>query len=90
MSTTSWCLSSERWPNTCGLRLSEPYLFNHAMRSRLFAETIGRIKRIDYDREVVAIATILHEIGLTANKQDGSGDAWRGDWPAFSPVARIK
>ena len=27
-------------------RLSEPYLFNHAMRSWLFAEAIGRIKRI--------------------------------------------
>ena len=31
-------------------RLSEPYLFNHAMRSWLFAEAIGRIKGIDYDR----------------------------------------
>jgi len=47
-------------------RLSEPYLFNHAMRSWLFAETIGRIKAIDYDHEVVAIGTILHDIGLTA------------------------
>ena len=47
-------------------RLSEPYLFNHAMRSWLFAELIGRTKRIDYDREVVAIGTILHDIGLTA------------------------
>jgi len=47
-------------------RLSEPYLFNHAMRSWLFAETIGRIKKIDYDHEVVAIGTILHDIGLTA------------------------
>ena len=46
-------------------RLSEPYLFNHAMRSWLFAETIGRIKGIDYDHEVVAIGTILHDIGLT-------------------------
>jgi hypothetical protein len=46
-------------------RLSEPYLFNHAMRSWLFAEAIGRIKGIDYDREVVAIGTILHDIGLT-------------------------
>jgi hypothetical protein len=26
-------------------RLSEPYLFNHAMRSWLFAETMGRAKR---------------------------------------------
>ena len=48
-------------------RLSEPYLFNHAMRSWLFAEAIGRIKGIDFDREVVAIGTILHDIGLTAS-----------------------
>jgi hypothetical protein len=48
-------------------RLSEPYLFNHAMRSWLFAETIGRIKGIDYDHEVVAIGTILHDIGLTGS-----------------------
>jgi hypothetical protein len=45
---------------------SEPYLFNHAMRSWLFAETIGRIKGFEYDREVVAMGTILHDIGLTA------------------------
>ena len=47
-------------------RLSDPYLFNHAMRSWLFAALIGRAKGIDYDREVVAIGTILHDIGLTA------------------------
>jgi hypothetical protein len=46
-------------------RLSEPYLFNHAMRSWLFAETMGRIKGLRYDHEVVAIGTILHDIGLT-------------------------
>src|SRR5215831_18604097 len=48
-------------------RLSEPYLFNHVMRSWLFAETIGRIKGIEYDHEVVAIGTILHDIGLTGS-----------------------
>jgi hypothetical protein len=48
-------------------RLSEPYLFNDAMRSWLFAEAIGRIKGIDFDSEVVAIGTILHDIGLTAS-----------------------
>ena len=47
-------------------RLSDPYLFNHAMRSWLFAEAIGRMKGIEYDHEVVAIGTILHDIGLTA------------------------
>ena len=48
-------------------RLYEPYLFNHAVRSWLLAETIGRIRGIDYDREVVAIGTLLHDIGLTAS-----------------------
>jgi hypothetical protein len=48
-------------------RISEPFLFNHAMRSWLFAEAIGAAKGIDYDREVVAIGTIRHDIGLTAS-----------------------
>jgi hypothetical protein len=48
-------------------RLYEPYLFNHAVRSWLFAETIGRIREIDYDCEVVAIGRLLHDIGLTAS-----------------------
>ena len=47
-------------------RVSEPYLFNHALRSWLFSELIGRTKGINYDREVVAVGTILHDIGLTA------------------------
>jgi hypothetical protein len=33
-------------------KLSEPYLFNHAMRSWLFAAKIGQIKAIDCDHEV--------------------------------------
>ena len=48
-------------------KLYEPYLFNHAVRSWLFAETIGRARGIDYDREVVAVGTLLHDIGLTAS-----------------------
>jgi hypothetical protein len=47
-------------------KLSEPYLFNHAVRSWLFAEKIGHVKGIAYDPEVVAVGTILHDIGLTA------------------------
>ena len=53
-------------------RLSEPYLFNHAMRSWLFAELIGAGKGIKYDREVVAVGTILHDIGLTVGVQGPS------------------
>jgi hypothetical protein len=47
-------------------QLYEPYLFNHAVRSWLFAAKIGQLKGIDCDLEVVAIGTILHDIGLAA------------------------
>ena len=46
--------------------LYEPYLFNHAIRSWLFAARIGQLKRMDCDLEVVAVGTILHDIGLAA------------------------
>jgi hypothetical protein len=46
--------------------LYEPYLFNHAMRSWLFAAKIGQLKGIECDLEVVAVGTILHDIGLSA------------------------
>ena len=47
-------------------KLYEPYLFNHAMRSWLFAAKIGHLKSINCDLEVVAVGTILHDIGLAS------------------------
>jgi len=47
-------------------KIYDPYLFNHAMRSWLFAAKIGETKSIDCDLEVVAVGTILHDIGLSA------------------------
>jgi hypothetical protein len=44
---------------------SEPYLFNHAMRSWLFASIIAQRKQTVHDGEVLAVATILHDVGLT-------------------------
>lgn len=46
-------------------RLSAPYLFNHSMRSWLFAARIGQAKGMECDDEVVALGNILHDIGLT-------------------------
>ena len=43
---------------------SEPYLFNHVMRSWLFAVTIAEERRAAYDPEVLAVATLLHDLGL--------------------------
>ena len=42
----------------------EPYLFNHAMRSWLFAAAIAQLQRLPHDPEVLAVATVLHDIGL--------------------------
>ena len=43
---------------------SEPYLFNHVMRSWLFAALIAQRKQTAHDSEVVAVTTILHDLGL--------------------------
>jgi hypothetical protein len=45
---------------------SEPYLFNHAVRSWLFAARLGQLQGIDHDAEVVAVGTLLHDLGLTS------------------------
>src|SRR6266481_7983083 len=44
---------------------SEPYLFNHVMRSWLFSVSLARLKQVEHDAEVLAVATLLHDIGLT-------------------------
>ena len=44
---------------------SEPFLFNHAVRSWLFAVRLGQLDGIAYDAEVVAVGTLLHDLGLT-------------------------
>ena len=43
---------------------SEPYLFNHVMRSWLFAVILAQLKQTAHDAEVLAVATILHDLGL--------------------------
>jgi hypothetical protein len=42
----------------------EPYLFNHVVRSWLFAVRLGQIQNIEHDAEVVAVGTLLHDITL--------------------------
>lgn len=44
---------------------SDPYLFNHVMRSWLFAVILAGQKGETYDLEVLAVATLLHDLGLT-------------------------
>jgi hypothetical protein len=49
--------------------LSEPYLFNHAVRSWLFAVQLAEVQGVSYDEEVVAVASLLHDVGLTREYQ---------------------
>ncbi|WP_368564750.1 HD domain-containing protein [Pseudoxanthomonas sp. UTMC 1351] len=43
----------------------DPYLFNHVMRSWLFATLIAEQKGDSYDAEVLAVSALLHDIGLS-------------------------
>lgn len=43
----------------------EPFLFNHVMRSWLFAVSLAQIEPTPHDAEVLAVATILHDLGLS-------------------------
>ena len=45
-------------------RECEPYLFNHVVRSWLFAARIGQLRNIDHDAEVLAVGTLLHDVTL--------------------------
>jgi hypothetical protein len=43
---------------------SESYLFNHVMRSWLFAVILAQQSESAHDAEVLAVTTILHDLGL--------------------------
>jgi len=45
----------------------EPYLFNHVMRSWLFAVRLAQLKGIPHDAEVMAVGTLLHDVTLNEN-----------------------
>lgn len=45
---------------------SEPReIYNHSLRSFLFAELIARARKVDHDEEAVYVAAILHDTGLS-------------------------
>src|SRR6266581_4277558 len=42
-------------------------LLNHVHRTWWFAEFLGRKREMKYDRELVYIASLLHDLGLSAS-----------------------
>jgi hypothetical protein len=53
--------------------VSPPYLFNHAMRTYLFGSLVGKVLGASFDEEMLFLACILHDLGLT--------DQFAGDMP---------
>jgi hypothetical protein len=45
---------------------TEPFLFNHVMRSWLFAAALAEVGETPHDAEVLAVATVLHDLGLAS------------------------
>ena len=42
-------------------------LFNHSLRTFFFAELIAQARRVGHDSEIVYVASIMHDLGLTAS-----------------------
>ncbi len=42
-----------------------PEIFNHSLRTFLFAELVSKANKIDHDVEAVYVASILHDTGLS-------------------------
>lgn len=46
--------------------LSEPWLFNHCMRTYLWGAMLAQINGIKHDEELFFTASVLHDLGLTS------------------------
>ena len=46
--------------------LSEPWLFNHCLRTYVWGALLARANRITFDEELFLVACALHDLGLTA------------------------
>ena len=46
-------------------KTSPAYLFNHAVRTYLFAALIGKARGLRFDEELLYVSCILHDLGLT-------------------------
>jgi hypothetical protein len=45
--------------------LSEPFLYRHAVRTFLLADAAGQSQGVRYDRELLYLGSVLHDLGLT-------------------------
>lgn len=46
-------------------QVSPPFLFNHCVRTFLFGDALGKRDGLRYDRELLYLSAMLHDLGLT-------------------------
>ena len=51
---------------------SPPWLFNHVMRSWIYGAKLVQRRALAPDAELVAVAVLLHDLGLGARRLSGS------------------
>jgi hypothetical protein len=51
--------------NALAQSASAPYLYNHALRTYLFGALIGQAAKLKFDDELLYLACVLHDLGLT-------------------------
>lgn len=59
---TELCLEA----TTLATRTYEPFLLNHSLRSYVFADALGQEEGLRYDRELLYVACLLHDLGLAS------------------------
>ncbi len=63
---------------------SQPWLFNHVMRSWLYGAKLAQRRGLAPDAELVAVAVLLHDLGLAR------GGACRSPKPRFDSSATVR
>src|SRR6202451_2851543 len=56
--------------------LLEPFLFNHVMRSWLFGVVLSEGSEHAPDAELLAVAAVLHDLGLTDRYTERTASKW--------------
>jgi len=56
----------------------EPWLLRHSLRTWMFGHLLGQLDGIDFDPDSLYLASLLHDVGLTANHRVPQGDGGVG------------
>lgn len=54
--------------------VSEPWLVDHCVRTYLFAAALGMLSAVEFDPEVLYVAAVLHDLGITERYEVSSSD----------------